>query len=63
MTKDPFEESGYEAGINGKRLEESSLWAEAWRMSGKNPSALVIAGWIAGRAVRRFRQETGGQDV
>ncbi len=57
-TPDPFEESGYLAGFSGKRLEDASLWSDAWNATGQNLVAWVIAGWVAGRATARIKQET-----
>lgn len=56
--KDWFEEEGFKAGLNGKRLEESASWSQAWDCGpGSNMPALVIAGWCAGRALRRIKEE------
>ena len=52
-----FEDSGFEAGIAGKPLEESRLWSQAWDSRGTNLPAHVIAGWVAGRAIWRLKQE------
>jgi hypothetical protein len=57
-----LEDSGYVAGDGGLDLEKSSLWGDAWT-PGSNDVAWVIAGWVAGRAMRRVRQETGEHDA
>lgn len=50
-----LEDSGYEAGLAGKPLEESSLWSQVWSgPPGTNFIAYIIAGWVAGRAMRRI---------
>lgn len=57
-----LENSGYEAGLSGKRMEDSTLWSEAWNgASGSNLPGYVLAGWVAGRAMRRVKQEMGNE--
>lgn len=51
-----LEDSGYAAGDAGLDLEKSSLWGDAWTTPGSNDVAWVIAGWVAGRAMRHIRQ-------
>lgn len=58
-----LEDAGYEAGLAGKDVYETAGWSEAWREPGVNLPIYIFAGWIAGRAMRRIRQETGIKDV
>lgn len=56
--RDWLEEGGFDAGLAGKRLEESATWSAAWNGGpGTNDPARVIAGWVAGRALRRIIEE------
>lgn len=56
--RDWLEEGGFEAGLAGKRLEDSVTWSAAWAGApGSNDPVRVIAGWVAGRALRRVREE------
>ncbi len=52
-----LEDSGYEAGLAGKRLEDSTLWSQAWAFPSMNYPAYVMSGWVAGRAMRRIKEE------
>ena len=56
-----LEDSGYTAGLSGQRMEEASRWSEVWDTRGTNDPAWLISGWIAGNAMRRFREEMATQ--
>jgi hypothetical protein len=49
--EDAYERSGYEAGYSGKQPHQADRWAEAYDL-GNNVLAYVLAGWVAGRAMR-----------
>jgi len=55
---DEFESSGFEAGRAGKDPQDASLWSQAWGCPGLNLPLYVMAGWVAGRAVKIFNEET-----
>lgn len=55
----PEFEAGYRAGLAGADIHEAEGWREAWKATGQNLPMYIMAGWMAGRAMRRIKQETG----
>lgn len=52
-----LEDAGYTAGLAGRDVHQSEGWGDAWSCPGQNHPMYIIAGWVAGRAVRRFDAE------
>lgn len=52
-----LEDAGYAAGLAGEDIHMSKGWDEAFRMPHMNLPMYIMAGWIAGRAMRRIKKE------